>query len=1206
MLLVLTAFSAVAQRPADRGEVVQGTIRRADGTALAGATVVVTAIPTTESRTDESTHDGSVTVRFATGTGNYIIRVSAPGFETARQRLLHDEGRRNDSTLTFVVTLSAAKATQLAAVSVVAPRRQRLGVRGDAPDVGARIDDNIAALNPLERGDFNSMAASVPGIVAIDQNGTRGFSTLGLGVDDNRIRLNGLTFGSADIPTATRASVRLQTTAFDAAIGGFSGALLDATVSPGSNAPNGSIEATLDQPSLQATDRIGRNVGASFSQLRLGGYRSGALSRDKVFANASVQFNRRVSDAASLASVPPDVLALSGAAPGAAERFLAILDSLQIPRGAGGVPASITDQHGSALVRLDLFPTSTRALNALVSADLRRVSPSQLNPHALPTTSGRASANTMSAQLEFARYIHEFVLVRARSGLGFHSTSATPESQGPAGIVLSDAPSSSLPSTVTALSFGGNVVLPHREDGWSWQGTMEGAWFSPSNRHQPKITAGTIVEGLSETDGANTNGTFLYNSLTDLAAAHPASFTRALSASVWRSRQVSGWLSLGDIWRATPSFTLQYGLRGEAGRYLDRPARNVIADSAFGLRTSIVPDGWSLLPRVGFRWNYGSTSRVSLFGPSARGTIHGGFGAFRSALPVGLPGSAIAATGLSGSPLTLRCAGPAVPSAQWSLYSLYAAGSQPIPDSCAGGQSLFGERAQRIVAFAPGYAPSLAWRSNIGWSGSVLSMHTTADLAYSANSHLPGTVDRNLVERAPFALPNEGGRAIYVASDQIDPFTGTSSPPASRIRGLASQVIELATQGQSRASQLALSLSPVSGLFVTRFWTLSYVLSRVQDRVLGRDGGTSGDPRVLGAWSPATTDARHMVAGSFAWLFGDGVWLRVGMQLRSGIPFTPRVLGDVNGDGAPDDLPFVFDPARAPDAAMSAGLSRLLQQSPSADCLLRQIGSVTARNSCRGPWTSSTNAQMTFDGPSVRLSHRATLSVTTSNLLAGVDVLVHGSGNLRGWGQTSAPDPVLYAVRSYDPTTRSFHYAVNSQFGQSGPSFSFYRSPFTLTVGATITLGASGPEQLANDLMATGRSRNGERLTAAQFASSFSQSGIIDPIPAILAARDSLLLSAGQLAAIAQLRASYIAQSDSVWGKLGHELADLGTTYDRGYVLQRVHAARLQAYDLLAQAARELRARLTSDQYALLGPDLIQLLDDSAIERLKRVDARSY
>src|SRR6185312_12558495 len=166
-----------------------------------------------------------------------------------------------------------------------------------------------------------------------------------------------------------------------------------------------------------------------------------------------------------------------------------------------------------------------------------------------------------------------------------------------------------------------------------------------------------------------------------------------------------------------------------------------------------------------------------------------------------------------------------------------------------------------------------------------------------------------------------------------------------------------------------------------------------------------------------------------------------------GLPFTPVVAGDVNGDGLSNDRAFIFAPG-AGGAAVSSGMSELLSNASSRvrKCLTRQVGTVAGRNSCEGPWTATAAASLTLNPEKLGWDNRTTLSLNVSNPLAGLDELVHGSAHMQGWGQPAAPDPTLLRVRGYDQTTNSFQYDVNPRFGDTHFASSTLRLPFILSL----------------------------------------------------------------------------------------------------------------------------------------------------------------
>ena len=140
-------------------------------------------------------------------------------------------------------------------------------------------------------------------------------------------------------------------------------------------------------------------------------------------------------------------------------------------------------------------------------------------------------------------------------------------------------------------------------------------------------------------------------------------------------------------------------------------------------------------------------------------------------------------------------------------------------------------------------------------------------------------------------------------------------------------------------------------------------------------------------------------------------------------PFTPLVASDINGDGAHNDRAFIFDPAQTADTAVASAMRRVLANTSSSvrDCLLSQMGAVAARNGCTGPWQPAFDIQLNIRPNVWGLGRRLTLSIVTTNLISGIDELLHGENGAHGWGAVRLPDPTLLfvAVSIRPPTATS-------------------------------------------------------------------------------------------------------------------------------------------------------------------------------------------
>jgi hypothetical protein len=305
---------------------------------------------------------------------------------------------------------------------------------------------------------------------------------------------------------------------------------------------------------------------------------------------------------------------------------------------------------------------------------------------------------------------------------------------------------------------------------------------------------------------------------------------------------------------------------------------------------------------------------------------------------------------------------------------------------------------------------------------------------------------------------------------------------------------------------------------------------------------------------------------------------------RSGLPFTPTIAGDVNGDGYQNDRAFVFDPARATDPALGGAMQQLLAGGPSAarECLSRQLGALASRNSCQGPWTSSAILSLTFNPVKFRMPQRATVSLQVSNPLGAADMLLNGEGGLKGWGQQNFPDQSLLYVRGFDAQARRYRYEVNQRFGETSPQRSAFRAPVTVTALMRFDVGPTRERQLLTQQLDRGRRTNGTKAPEQLLRAMYAGGGLPNPMATILRSQDSLRLSGPQADSIATLNRWYTIRSDSIWAPVTRYLGALPDRYDHGDAYDRWLRARQASIDLLARLAPHVRGLLTAEQYRRL------------------------
>lgn len=1166
--------------PADSQEPlrVSGVVTDSASQPVAGVSVRVTRHPQNDGRATGTDSTGAFAVTFPPGGSEYYLLVSGAGWKPFRARLLPD--RDDPAWAHVVVRLAAADPVVLAPVTVRAVRAPPGREATLGPAVGAAeapVEGIDAALSPTDAGELAAMAATVPGMLGTPG----GFSALGLDPSQNRATLNGMDFGGSALPRDLQARVRVGTSAYDPARGGYSGAEVAVEVAPGSAFTLGRTTVSAASPPLSLVGGGAPGAATPLSDFRAGVGHQGELSPERYYYNAGAQANRLLRDAASMESADPDRLRALGVAPAAAVELLEVLGALGIPSGRAD-RVSATDEL-VLMGRVDRTPNGPRSWGISGYVNAGRAGPAA-GPTSTAASGTRGRWSTVMAQGEHSALISRFYRNDTRTALTVSTRSAAALSALPGGVVEV---AGDVPGSVGTLRFGG-AAADVRTGRWAWQATNETRWNTPDNRHQRKVYLESLLEGFERIDRSGTRGDFRFGSLDDLAAGRAYAYTRRLGTSRAEGMQWNGAVALGDSWRVSPRLRVMGGVRLDAHRFLNAPPAKRAVDAAFGVRTGFAPGGAGLSPRLGFNWSPRGRmpspgirfTRLGSRGETPVGLVRGGVGVFRGRHAVESLYGPLLATGRSGAAEELRCVGPAAPGPVWSE----AAGA--LPSRCAPGGGVFADSAPAVELFGTEFRPPRSVRGNLAWSSRVAWLGYNIEAVYSLNLHQPGSVDLNFAGDPRFILESEG-RPVFVAPSAIDPESGVAAAGGARRSGSFASVIERRSDLRSESRQVTVTLAPE---LPGRYWLgLGYTLAGSRAQFRGFDSGGFGDPSAV-EWAPGRFDARHQLhlqAGLTRSRLAVGVYAR----FVSGLPYTPLVAGDVNGDGRWGDRAFVFDPNRAP-GPLGEGMRSLLASAPAGAraCLRAQLGRPAARGSCRGPWTQHANLRISYASPDSRggrLRDRISLHVTVENPLGGLDRLLHGAEGLHGWGAPAAPDPVLLRVEGFDAAAGGFRYAVNPRFGSVPGVEAHAAAPPRVTVQLGVRLGPPLERQQLRLYLRPGRGVDGERASPESLQRRYARS-VPDVYARTLAMADSLALSSEQVHELRAAQESYRLRVDAVWSDLAEYLAAVPERYDAREAVRRQEEATDRVWDLNRTEGPTIRA--------ILSPFQLQMADWSVID----------
>jgi Carboxypeptidase regulatory-like domain len=1194
--IVLGALAPHQLSGQDAGhDLLRGRVRGPDTVGIKNATVNV--LPGTTGSTSRYVRTDSVGnwSLLMDGTAPaYTVTVTALGMQP--QKLT---ARRVAESQPIVVDVTLKRAVvQLDAVRVSETRRRppprdNVGIPNEqsASERGTGGAPGAVALS--EQGNLAAMAASVPGVSLIpDANGGPPmFSVLGLPGDQNNVTLNGMQFSGGDIPRDAIAFTRVTSTSFDVSRGGFSGGQLAIAAFSGGNFHQRSAHLTLDAQPLQFTDRVGRQLGTQYTNGQLSGSLLGPIVFDRLFYNASFQVGRRSSDIQSLLSNDALSLQRIGVAPDSVQRLMGALASNGIPLGAASLRDKERD-NGSLLARIDWTPSPTMVGNFVVSARRTTSSALFLGATAFPGHGGEERSTGGDATATLSAYLHKNILNDLRLGWHINDTRSEPYLALPDARVLVVSQLSDGSSGIASLAFGGNGVLPRDARNSGAELFDQVSWLSEDGRHRARVTANVRDDAFSQDQYANRLGSYFYNSIANIDANRPSSFTRTFVSHAVSASAINSAVSVGDNWRPTDRSTLVYGVRAEGITFGDRPAYNQAIESAFGVRTDHTPREYHLSPRVGFSLGLGQRGTKGLPGAPLV-FIRGGVGEFRNSTAATIIAPAMRATGLPDAVGQIQCVGSAVPLPDWNGFQR---DPSTIPTQCVGGSSSFASTQPNVFLIAPDFAAQRSWRGNVAISGPFLTKWVVVGLEgiYSRNLHQQSPLDLNFNGQPRFYVTGEESRPVYAAVSSIVPATGAVTNRDSRLVSQFGSVTELTSNLRSESRQLIVSLTPLQ--FLPGFtWNVNYVLQSVREQSRGFGGTTAGNPLAI-EWSRSPLDARHQINASITLRARDLFSLSLWSRFSSGTPFTPIVAGDINGDGLVNDRAFVFN-GGAGDSAVRAGIASLLGSAPQRirSCLTRQTGHIAARNSCEGPWTATTNAVVTLNPQKLGMQNRVTLTLQMANVPAGLDQLLHGSSHLQGWGQSSFSDPSLLTVNGFDPASGAYRYQVNQRFGDTRLTRTAARAPFLITLDARIQLGHLFVTQAIDQAMAPGRSRASERLTPAQLKVRAMQS-VFNPVQQLMAAKDSMtILTRAQLQQLTALQRRLGAQTDSIWDPVVEFLAKQPKEYDRRAVLDTVYQAQLAMFDRIVATMRDVKDILTAEQIRELPPFMLLAFDEKSL-----------
>lgn len=1204
VLAAVLAGAAVPSRAAmaqEGSEVLRGRVTGPDGKPVAGAEVRAIALQSKLTRTTKTNDKGVYTILFNEPEGQYVVTVRALGLKPSTQRVLNTG---QGSILVTDFPMSQAKsANELETVSVTGASIKK---KTDDKSVGGDERDLLmdGALFSLDPSDLSTFMSNIPGVqYTPGQNGQPGtYSVLGAGEDENATVIDGLNGSSSTLPISAIGSASMATTSYDASQGGFSGGQMRIHTRSGTNVTQGNLQMTLSNPSLSWKDP--HYLPPQSNTQNWNGYAAGPVIKDKIFYMAAFQASHSTTPLQSILNLRPSVFDQYGLIADTVTAVTNALQGLGVPIHASGMPNQLTSQTQSGLVKFDMNPTATTALSLTLNGSHTTSDGSGTSAMAYPANGSGSTSDGFSATVGASTF-HGSFLNEFAGGVTTQRSGNAPYLALPGGSVLISSQSADNRIGLSSLQFGGGASGTSRSTSTVWQLSNKTSWLSDNSKHRVLLSEALTLTHNFTGAVQGQFGTFSYQTLQDLENNTPTSYSRMLSSQSRNTSAVSGAVSLGDTWQATPALRFEYGLRLDLARSGTQPGYNPVVDSVFGRRTDDIPHniGWS--PRFGFNWTRGGASvagpQIVMTGTNGYRSISsesgfsqlslsGGIGAFRSVVDPGMIAGLVDATGLPNTIRQLTCVGAATPIPDWAAYA-----SNPtlVPDQCLDGTapSEFSADAPSVQLFDPTYQAPLSWDSNLDLSGIRLKgWNIGLSLQYRRGFFGTSTIDLNLNRTPQFHLADEANRTVYVPLSAIVPTTGAIAPGASRISPLFSTVQDRLSDLHSSTQSVTWSFTRAHPFFDQIPLSFSYTWSR--NRQQYRGASVADDP-FQAEWSEGLMPMHTFTVNTYF----NIKWFTVSafINVNSGTRYTPIVSGDVNGDGQGPDRAYVFDPSTASDPVLASQMTALLTGAPSLarDCLKRNLGQLAGYNSCRTGWLVQPNINFGIIDPSknVSFTDRVRFRLVTQNALSAVMRLLRIDNNVLAMSPVP-PDATLLYVTGFDATNQRFNYRVNQQFGetrnQSGALTRNVPPPFQVNLVADVSFGGT-PRRSFSQALGLVPSKKDSTLTRDQIFKRLHGLSS-NPADVLLAMSDSLLLTQQQVADIKQASVAFITKFDDLMTPVADYVEEKGHKTDDRELMKRIGKAQGEVQKAMLDELKQLASSLSDEQRQRLPTPLQTLL----------------
>jgi hypothetical protein len=1054
---LLVASPLAAQLGATTGTL-RGRVMGAENQPVVAAQVLARNAATGVQRGVFTDAEGRYAIPLLPPGGPYTVSVTSVGFANAEQSGFNVSA---GDVLTVNFTL-AVQAVQLAGIEVSGITARLDVTQGGVVQRVGQIQIESLPVNGRDFTDFLNLSALVspqPEVTTGGQFAVGGARTSGTNIQVDGADANNMFFGenrgSSRTPFAfsleSIKEFQLITNGFDVEYGNYQGGVVNAVTKSGTNDFQGSGFFYHRDERITAKDFNGLDP-VDFRAEQFGLSLSGPIQRDKAHFFFSLDGQDR--DNPLFAASPTSAQITT-------DGYQRIITALQTRYGLQNASRFFgqfkeTDDNLVLFGRVDWNLTSDHRVTVRQNFSTFEQQNDRVGASEAITGGGPFKDKVYStvAELNSVLGARAFNTLRLQYSYEDRPRDAYPDGGYLPQIQIRGVPGS--PSGTRTINFGGDgVIFRNRLQETKLQ-LIDNLSYR-LGRHTLKVGTNNILSNTKNEFWLNGNGQYIFNTLAAFEANQPASYSRNLrkcpvaftpssagEAVICSEPDVpfaefnvlewSGYAQ--DDWQVSDNFLLTGGVRVGGTKLREQPDRSPAVETAFGVPSAYSPAFTGISPRLSFTYDFdGRQERL----------VRGGVGLLVGRAPTVLAGNAFQT---ERPLLSVFCSGTNIPTLDMAQLIAAPRGDNN-PATCRSGIDPTGRPEYTIFAF--GFDLPQTLKANLGYEHVIRSTNTKVgiDLIFSDTRDNFAVYDLNLKD-VQFRLANEkaclgcDGRPVYVplrnAAGTVTYAPRNAAGTDRLLRTTFDRVYYNVSEAEARAFNIALEvdqrITDRLNLGVRYAYNHAYDNSTFSccTSFEGFSESTAGDPNFIGdpgddeqgAWGPSRFERRHVIVGNFLVNAPLGIQVNGIWRSQSGTPWTPLILGDVNGDGRDqNDRPFISRNLQFDADSSRTIFNELLEEH---DCLADQLDRIASRNSCRNPWWHSFDLRLSRSFTTIR-GQRAEILLDMFNVLNvlnedwGRFMAVFGSANL---------SPLT--AQRFDAATGNVVYSANRSFGGTGPS----------------------------------------------------------------------------------------------------------------------------------------------------------------------------